>query len=66
MSQIPDVRDGLTRVERIVLTTLAELHRQRGNGNVPTVMLYGAVVERIDISVEELQAVLRRLGAAPR
>ncbi|MCC6558415.1 MAG: hypothetical protein IT372_36205 [Polyangiaceae bacterium] len=66
MDDLPDVRDGLTRVERVVLVTLAELEQELRGRNVPTAMLYGRVVERIDIGVEELQAVLVRLGAATR
>lgn len=58
---LPDARDGLTRIERIVLFTLAETQRELGDRNVPTAMLYGRVVERIDISVEELQRVLQRM-----
>lgn len=58
---LPDARDGLTRVERIVLHTLYETQRERGDHNVPTAMLHGRVVERIDISVDELQRVLQRL-----
>ena len=59
--RIPDVRDGLTRVERVVLYVLHETQRELGDRNVPTAMLYGRVVEHIDIGVPELQAVLRRL-----
>jgi hypothetical protein len=58
---LPDARDGLTRIERIVLHVLHETQRERGGRDVPTVMLYGRVVERIDISVDELQRVLQRL-----
>lgn len=58
---LPDARDGLTRIERIVLHTLHETQRERGDRNVPTAMLYGRVVEKIDISVDELQRVLQRL-----
>lgn len=58
---LPDARDGLTRIERIVLYTLHEIQRERGGRDVPTVMLYGRVVERVDISVDELQRVLQRL-----
>lgn len=57
----PDARDGLTRIERIVLHTLHETQRERGGRDVPTAMLYGRVVEHVDISVEELQRVLQRL-----
>ncbi|MDB4970380.1 MAG: hypothetical protein JWN44_6069 [Myxococcales bacterium] len=59
--RIPDVRDGLTRLERIVLYVLAETQRERGDRNVPTFMLYGRVVELIDVSQAEFQATLQRL-----
>ncbi|MCU1282664.1 MAG: hypothetical protein JWM53_6210 [bacterium] len=59
--RIPDVRDGLTRLERIILHVLAESERERGGANVPTAMLYGRVVERIDVSSEEFVRVLQRL-----
>jgi hypothetical protein len=60
---IPDVRDGLTRKERVVLTVLGELRKERGERMVAVAEIYGRVVERIDLSVEELQDILRRLGA---
>jgi hypothetical protein len=56
---IPDVRDGLTRLERIILTELRRA--QREERSVATALLYGRVVEHIDISVPEFQRVLRRL-----
>lgn len=59
--RIPDARDGLTRVERVILYCLHEAQRERGDRNVPTAMLYGRVVEHIDISVAELQRALQRL-----
>lgn len=59
---LPDVRDGLTRAERVVLVTLAELQAALGGRNVPTAMLYGRVVEKLDMSVEELQRILQRLA----
>jgi hypothetical protein len=59
---IPDVRDGLTRKERVVLWMLGKLQQERGGRNVPTTMLYGRVVEHVDMSVDELQAILQRLG----
>jgi DNA gyrase/topoisomerase IV subunit A len=61
IDRIPDVRDGLTRVERVVLYVLHQTQIERGGRNVPTAMLYGRVVEHIDISVDELQRVLQRL-----
>jgi hypothetical protein len=59
--RIPDVRDGLTRLERVILHVLAETQRERGGANVPTAMLYGRVVERIDVGQEEFMAALQRL-----
>ena len=58
---LPDVRDGLTRRERIVLQCLYDLQQERGGRHVPTGMLYGSVVEHIDMSVEEMQSILVRL-----
>ena len=63
---IPDARDGLTRKERVVLYVLNELQKELGRERAPTAMLYGRVVEHIDMSVEELQAILQRLGARAR
>ena len=57
----PDVKDGLTHRERIVLQCLADLQQERGGRNVPTGMLYGTVVEHIDMSVAEMQSILVRL-----
>jgi hypothetical protein len=59
--ELPDVRDGLTRVERVVLSVLHATQRERGGRTAPTAMLYGRVVEQIPISVADFQAVLRRL-----
>lgn len=60
---LPDVRDGLTRKERVVLWVLSETQKELRDRNVPTAMLYGRVVEHIDMSVDELQRILRRLIA---
>ena len=57
----PDVRDGLTRKERIVLHCLHQLQRERDGRNAPTVMLYGRVVEHVNMSEDELQLILQRL-----
>ncbi len=62
-SAIPDVRDGLTRPERIVLTELHRLQSERGDRNVPTAMLWGRVCEHFHIRPEELSLMLARLGA---
>lgn len=60
---IPDVRDGLTREERVVLYVLQQTQKERGDRNVPTAMLWGRVCEHFWISPEELSAMLARLGA---
>lgn len=57
----PHVHDGLTRKERIVLYCIHTTQKELGNRNVPTAMLYGRVVEFIDMSVDELQEILQRL-----
>lgn len=65
---IPDVRDGLNRKERAILYCLHETQKEMGGRNVPTIMLYGRVVELVDISEAEFQAILNRLvnRAPPR
>src|SRR5687768_13196164 len=60
---LPDVRDGLTAKERVVLYVLHEAQRERGDRNVPTAMLWGRVCEHFYISPEELSEMLARLGA---
>ena len=61
LNNIPDVRDGLTRTERIVLYCIDQVQKERGGRNVPTAMLYGRVVEHVNISEDELQRILQRL-----
>jgi hypothetical protein len=63
--RIPDVRDGLTHIERVVLHVLRETQRELGGRNVPTAMLYGRVLEHVDLSQEELQVCLKRLSTLP-
>ena len=58
---LPDVKDGLTHRERVVLQCLYDLQQERGGRNVPTGMLYGNVVEYVDMSVDEMQSILVRL-----
>lgn len=59
---LPDVRDGLTRLERVVLVTLRALQAERGGRAVSTAELYGRVAEQVDLTADELQAVLGRLA----
>jgi hypothetical protein len=42
---------------------LASLQAERGGRNVPLPMLYGRVLELVDLSVGELQDILAHLGA---
>lgn len=58
---IPDARDGLTRLERVILVELARAEREFPGRHVPTALLYGRVVERIGVSQREFQRVLARL-----
>ncbi len=56
-----DARDGLTRLERIILWQLHEAQKELGRESVPTALLYGRVVEHINVTVEEFQLTLQRL-----
>lgn len=60
---IPDVRDGLTRLERIVLHELKLLQQERGGRDAPVAQLYGRVVEHVNLTPDELNRILQRLGA---
>jgi hypothetical protein len=60
---LPDVRDGLTRVERVILYELWKLEKERPGRNFASALLYGRVVEHIDIAPETMQLILARLGA---
>ena len=64
LDRLPDARDGLTRIERVVLHTLQEAQAEMGGRHVPTLMLYGRVVERVNISKDELQSILQRFSGA--
>ncbi|MBL8939898.1 MAG: hypothetical protein JNM69_35410 [Archangium sp.] len=66
LESLPDVRDGLTRLERVVLATLEACQAELGGRAVPTAMLYGRVLEHLEVSQDELQQVLVRLGARQR
>jgi hypothetical protein len=62
-AELPDVRDGLTRLERVVLSVLSACQKEFPGRGVPTAVLYGRVVEQVNVSVDELQKVLVKLGA---
>lgn len=61
LDQIPDVRDGLTRLERIILYELHRLEKERPGRSIPSIQLYGRVAEHCNCSPEEMQTVLARL-----
>ena len=66
LDRLPDVRDGLTRVERVVLWQLLEEQKDFGTRRVSPSTLYGRVVEHVNISVPEFHLLLqRRTGSAP-
>lgn len=59
---LPDARDGLTRLERVILHVLGEARAELGERHVPTALLYGRVVEYIDVDKHEFQRALSRLA----
>lgn len=61
LDRIPDVRDGLTRLQRTILYVLHAAKKDFGERHVPTATLYGRVVEYVDVSVDEFQRELARL-----
>lgn len=63
---IPDVRDGLNKKERIILYCLKQAQEEFGNRGVPTVTLYGRVVEHINIGEDEFQTILSRMVGMTR
>lgn len=64
LDRLPDVRDGLSRLERVILWQLHVTQKERNDRNVPTAMLYGRVVEHVDVTVEEFQRALSRMVGA--
>jgi len=59
---VPDARDGLTKKERAILYCLHQAQQELGDRNVPTILLYGRVLELVDISKEEFQSILSRFA----
>jgi hypothetical protein len=60
-NDLPDIRDGLTRKERVILYCIDKIQNELGGRNVPTAMLYGRVLEYMDIGVDEMQFILQKL-----
>lgn len=61
---MPDMRDGFTRLQRVILVELQKLQEERGGRGAPTLMLYGRVLETVDVSKDQFQAALRSLMGA--
>ena len=58
---LPDSRDGLNRKERVVLYCLMQTQKEFKDRNVPTITLYGRVLEHIDIGEAEFQHILANM-----
>lgn len=58
---LPDVRDGFNRKERAVLYCLARAREELGREFIPTALLYGRVLEIVDMSEGEFQEILGRM-----
>jgi hypothetical protein len=63
---LPDVRDGLTRIERVVLQALAEAARDQPGRSVSAAEIYGRVCEHVALSPRAFEALLRRLHGGGR
>ena len=59
---IPDVRDGLTEVERTILAVMYDARKEFGDRMIPAPLLYGRVVEILDLSWEEFQRALVKVS----
>jgi hypothetical protein len=59
---IPDGRDGLTRNERVVLWVLRRAEAERKGRGVRAAMLYGRVLEHVDMSIAEFMQIVEQLS----
>jgi hypothetical protein len=62
LDDIPDARDGLTRKERVVLWVLRRAEIDRHGRGVRAAMLYGRVIEHVDMSIDEFMRIVERLS----
>jgi hypothetical protein len=58
---LPDARDGLTRLDRVILYELSRAQAERDGDYVPSAELYGRVVEHLNVGVPEFERALARL-----
>jgi hypothetical protein len=66
LDHLPDVRDGLTHIERIILWQLQQAQAELGRSNVPSALLYGRVVEHVNVSPVRFEQILARLSGRGR
>lgn len=62
VDELPDIRDGLNRKQRIILYCLDQIQKERDGRDVPTAMLYGRVIEYLDLSIDELQEIIANIA----
>jgi hypothetical protein len=60
---LPDARDGLNRLERVILVELERAQRELNGRSVPSALLYGRVAEHLSLSPQEFQRTLALLVA---
>ena len=58
---LPDARDGLNRKERVVLYCLMQTQKEFKDRDLPTITLYGRVLEHIDMGEAEFQHILAKM-----
>ncbi len=58
---IPDVRDGLTELERTILFVLHEARKEFGDRHIHVALIWGRVIELIDASREEFMRTMEEL-----
>ena len=58
---LPAARDGLHRKERVLLYCLMQTQKEFKDRNVPTITLYGRVLEHIDVGEAEFQHILANM-----
>ena len=63
---LPDARDGLNRKERIVMYCLMQTQKEFRGRNVPTITLYGRVLEHNDMGEAEFQHTLAKMTELTR
>ena len=63
---LPDACDGLNRKERIVMYCLMQTQKEFRDRNVPTITLYGRVLEHIDMGEAEFQHILAKMAELTR